>query len=62
MVLILLVYSILAYKISSTHKILMDCGKYHMIHDVIIPLWTGISECQQYNHTLIYCLCVEQQS
>ena len=31
----------------STHKILMDCGKFHMTCDVILSLSTGRNECQR---------------
>ena len=42
MIIELLAYSIL----DSTYTILMDCGKYHVMHDMTILLSIGRSECQ----------------
>ena len=52
----LLVYSIQ----KSTHYILMDCGKFYVTRDIMLLLSTGRSECQQYNHRLNHCSCIEQ--
>ena len=46
----------------NTHKIPMDCSKLYVMHDILLSLSTGRSECQQYNHKVNHCLCINRHS